>query len=402
MLFPSPESVLRCGASGKVVLILPLQDVKPGAKLALGVANPRMREQELLKAGFVLDEAIIQRLKSMEVPQVFVEFPGLDDLDSIILSSLSPERQEVYQQVKQTIRENEQSARPVVKFGAYVEATRNFVKTMMGRPENAMLLDVLNKSDDEIEHATTVAHLALVIGLKLDAYLIRERSRLPAHVAKDVTNLGVAGMLHDIGKSKLRPELRKYHSLDLPKSEADLKEWQTHAELGYQMIRGGTDATTAATVLQHHQHFDGTGFPELQRGDAKVKPSGSQIHCFARILAVANLFDRLSTLPNGERRTNYQVLHLLKTKYAAWLDPEVVAALPQVIPPFSPGRRVTLSDGTHGVVVGFSPYHPFQPAVKQISLSDMKVSEQTVDLRQSNLKITALDGKTLEALQAAA
>lgn len=384
------------------MLILPLQDVKPGAKLALGVANPRLREQELLKAGFVLDEPIIQRLKSMDVTQVFVEFPGLDDLDSIILSSLSPERQEVYQQVKQAIRENEQSTRPVVKFAGYVEATRNFVKTMMGRPENAMLLDVLNKADDEVEHATTVAHLALVIGLKLDAYLIRERSRLPAHVAKDVTNLGVAGMLHDIGKSKLRPELRKYHSLDLPKSEADLKEWQTHAEIGYRMVREGTDATTAATVLQHHQHFDGTGFPELKRGEQHVKPSGTQIHCFARILTVANLFDRLSTLPNGERRTNYQVLHLLKTRYAAWLDPEVVAALPQVIPPFSPGRRVTLSDGTHGVVVGFSPYNPFQPAVKRISLSDMKVTDETLDLKQSNLKITAVDGQTLESLEKAA
>ncbi len=373
--------------------------MKPGHKLALGVMNPQVRDQELLKAGFVLEEPIISRLRSLGVTQIFVDFPGLDDLDPIIMAQLTPERQDIYKHVKSTISANEKSTQPVVKYTAYVEATRNFVKTMMGNPASMMMLDVLNKADDEVEHATAVAHLALVIGLKLDAYLIRERSRLPAHVAKDVTSLGVAGMLHDIGKSKLPAPLRKYHSLNPPRKEDELAEWQKHAQYGFEMVRGSADATAAAAVLHHHQHFDGAGFPQIERGEGKAPLNGSQIHCFARILTVANLFDRASRAADGTRLTNYRVLHLLRTRYSAWLDPEVVAVLPQVVPPFSPGRRVTLSDGQECVVVGFSPYSPYRPVVKRFDSKTLTV-DGAVDLKQhESIQIAALDGVPLRDLE---
>ncbi len=382
------------------MLIVPIHEVVPGQKLALGVMNPQIKEQELLKAGFIVDQRIIDRLKSIGVIQIFVDFPGLDDLDAIIMGQLSPERQQVYQQVKSAIAESEKNNNPVVKFASYVDATRNLVKIMVSRSENAMLLDVLNKADDEIEHATSVAHLALVIGLKMDAYLIRERSRLPPSVAKDVTSLGVAGMLHDIGKSKLPESLRKYHSTNPPPNDAEVTVWQTHCQHGFDMIRGATDATTAAAVLHHHQHFDGSGFPEITRADSKVRLSGAQIHCHARILTAADLFDRVSRASDGTRLTNFRVLFLLRTRYKNWLDPEVVAILPQVIPPFSPGRRVTLSDNTEAIVVGFSPYAPYQPTVKLFDAVNAKVIDPPIDLKQHPaIKVVALDGIPLVQLE---
>jgi HD-GYP domain-containing protein (c-di-GMP phosphodiesterase class II) len=381
------------------MLILSITEVRPGAKLALGVTNPRHRDQELLKAGFVMDAVIIGRLKAMGVTQVFVEFPGLEDLDSIFMNSLSPERQEMYQQVRGAIVENERNLQPVVRFGAYIDATRNLVKSMIGSPGRGAFLDVLNKNDDAIEHATSVAHLALVLGIKLDGYLMRERSRLPNHVAKDVTHLGVAAMLHDIGKSKLPKALQQYHSLNLPQSQSELAEWQKHAQYGYEMIRRSTDATTAATVLQHHQNYDGSGGSLAAAREAKTGLSEGRIHAFARILRVADLYDRLSLRPDGSRRTNYEVLHLINARYAAWLDPEVVAALPQVIPPFSPGRRVTLSDGSTGIVIGFNTFAPYQPTVKRIDLADQRVSDEVTDLKKGNLRIIELDGTPLESLE---
>lgn len=381
------------------MLIQSIHEVRPGAKLAVGVMNPRIRDQELLKAGFVVDEPIIARLKSMDVTQVFVDFPGLEDLDWIVLSSLSPERKEIYSQIKSVITDSEQNVQPLVRYGAYVEATRNFVKTIIASPENAVLVDVLAKNDDAIEHAAGVAHVALVLGLKLDGYLMRERSRLPSHVAKDVTSLGVAAMLHDIGKSRLPKELRHHHSLNPPESDEAMHEWQKHAQYGFEMIRGQTDATTAAAVMQHHQHFDGTGFPELHRGESKVRMSECRIHCFARILRAADLFDRLSLAPDGTRRTNYEILFLMRTRYAKWLDPDVLAALPTVIPPFSPGRRVTLSDLTQAIVINFSSYAPYQPLVKRMNPSDMTVEEQAIDLRKGTLRVIALDGVLLETLE---
>ncbi|GIW77471.1 MAG: phosphohydrolase [Phycisphaerae bacterium] len=382
------------------MLIVPIHEARPGQKLALGVMNPQVRDQELLKAGFVLDQPIIDRLESLGVIQIFVDFPGLDDLDPIIMAQLSPERQVIYQQVKSAIVDSEKSNSPVIRLGPYVETTRQFVKTIMGNPNNAMMLDVLNQSHDEVEHATTVAHLSLVIGLKLDAFLIRERSRLPAAVAKDVTPLGVAGMLHDIGKTRLPEPLRKYHTLN-PPPPGDARElWEKHPQYGYEMIRNGTDATTAAAVLHHHQRFDGSGFPKISRGDSQIDMSGGQIHCFARILAVADLYDRLSRSQGPVRLTNYRVLHLLKTRYLSGLDPEIVSALPQVIPPFSPGRRVSLSDGSQGIVIGFNPYSPYQPTIKLLDPTTQTIQGPPLDLRQHpRLTITGLEGVPLTELE---
>ncbi|HEY0007080.1 MAG TPA: hypothetical protein VGB55_00005, partial [Tepidisphaeraceae bacterium] len=98
------------------MLVLPTHDVKVGMKLAMSVMNPRKREQELLRAGFALDKAIIERLKSLDVTHVFVEFEGLDDLDALLMPLLSPERQAIYQTVKATIARSQQQDNPVVKY----------------------------------------------------------------------------------------------------------------------------------------------------------------------------------------------------------------------------------------------------------------------------------------------
>jgi len=66
---------------------------------------------------------------------------------------------------------------------------------------------------DAISHATAVAQLSVTMGLRLEQYLIRERSRLPARHAREVVNLGVGAMLHDIGKTKLQPEVQALDGL---------------------------------------------------------------------------------------------------------------------------------------------------------------------------------------------
>lgn len=387
------------------VLIVPTEELRPGAKLAVGVMHPRQREQELLKSGFVLDDDVIARLRELGVSHVFVDFPGLDDLDAMLLPLLSPERRAVYELIKSAIASNETSVRPVVKYSAYRSATRAFIKSLVVDARNAVLLDVLSRGsvapESEIEHATTVAHLALVLGMKLEAYLIRERPRLtPAH-ARDLTGLGVAAMLHDIGKTKLPEHLRRHHALDAPPGREDLALWQSHAQLGFELLRGDVDAAVSATVLHHHQRFDGGGFPELPRGTEKTRLGGRRIHIFARILQAADLFERLANRADGTRRTNYETLHLLRVHYSGHLDPEVLATMPQVIPPFGPGRRVTLSDGGAAIVTGFHPHSPYQPPVKRFDIAQQKAADDAVDLRMTpGLTITHIDGVTLAGLEA--
>src|SRR5207237_4264408 len=76
--------------------------------------------------------------------------------------------------------------------------------------------------------------------------------------------------------------------------------------------------------------------------------------------------------------------HLMHTKYAGWLDPEVMRIVPTLIPPFPPGMKVTLSDGTEGVTVGINPDRPYQPQVKRIrTWEPLELEQELLDLKSA-------------------
>ena len=166
------------------------------------------------------------------------------------------------------------------------------------RPGDRSLLAKGNKvfivAEDLPEVHRMMTALALVLGIKLEGYLISERSRLSVAHAKETVNLGVAGMLHDIGKTKLPRPLQTRHvaSAD-PVEPAQQREWEEHTRLGYEMIQSGVEATAASAVLHHHQRFDGSGFPKMDIDGQKQPPAGKRIHIFARILGAAELSGQL-------------------------------------------------------------------------------------------------------------
>lgn len=299
------------------MLVLPVDDAEPGVCLALSVLHPQQPGQELLKAGYILDEPVLRRLRELGVETLYVSYPDLADLDRHLLPALSPARQKIYTQIRQTIRAVEKTAQPTVTFPDYYAATRDLVITLLNQGQQAVYMEQLaaRMPDDEVAHATAVAHLSLMLGIRLEQYLVRQRSRLSAAHAREVVNLGVAGMLHDIGKARLPENLRGADRLSAPEDESFRGEWESHARVGYEMVRGGIESSAAVAILQHHQHFDGSGFPKAKQPDKPDAPlAGEQIHVFARIIAAADLYDRLASMPGGKRRTNLQVLHKIRSE----------------------------------------------------------------------------------------
>lgn len=379
------------------MLIVNLDEVQPGMKLAVTVNHPEHPDQELLKVGFELRGEIIARLKSMGVEMVYVDYPGLEDLDKHMAAYLSPARQLIYAQIRDTIAAVQKTASPTVAFPDYYASTRELVTTLMQQGQNAIYLDHMSGKlgASAVAHATAVAHLSLMIGLKMEQYLIQQRSRLAPSHAREVINLGVAGMLHDIGTAGLPAALREFSRVTLPEATESLDEWATHPQRGYDMIKGGVEATAAAAVLHHHQHYDGSGFPSMPvKAGEEARNAGQKIHVFARILAIADLYDRLTIGPGAVRRPNIEILHLMRTRYAAWLDPEILKVIPSVIPPFPPGMRVMLSDQSEAVTVGVRPDRPYEPQVKRIeSREPLELSGTAIDLTvEKEIQIESVAG----------
>jgi hypothetical protein len=366
------------------LLIVPLDEATPGMTLAMTVTHPEHPEQDLLRRGFVLDQAVIQRMGTLGIGCLFVDYPGLDDLDKFLAPNLSPERQALYSKVKSTFTDCQRAASPTVDFADYYSSTRDFITTLLNGGRNPIYLDELSTSlgGDGVRHSMAVAHLALVMGIKLERYLIDQRHRLTTAQAREVVNLGVAGMLHDLGKTKLPVILQRTHALCPPVDDDFRLDWEMHTRLGYEMIRDEVEPTAAAAVLHHHQHFDGTGFPQRDMGGGvKCTQEGTRIHVFARILQAADLYDRLTVAEDGKRRRgNIEILHLIRTRYAGRVDPQIAAVLPTVVPPFPPGSRVTLSDHRKAVVTAIDPEDAYRPTVRIVGRDNWTLTGETIPL----------------------
>ncbi|MFI5380020.1 MAG: HD-GYP domain-containing protein [Tepidisphaerales bacterium] len=378
------------------MLIVPIDDARAGMKLAAPVNHPERPEQELLRAQFILDDLIISRMREIGIEVIFVDYPSLESLDKHLVPYLSPARQQLLKNIRGAMSATQQATRPSVSYQEYCATTQDLINTLLTQGQNPIYLDQMARHGrDVVQHAAAVAHLALLLGLKLEQYLVDQRSRLPSYRAKDCVNLGVAGMLHDIGMTQLPPECQHYSDPDGPQDPALRAQWETHCEIAHDLLKHDVPETAVGAVFQHHQHFDGSGFPALRIG----KLSGEKIHIFARILLAANLYDRLARpVSGGPRRSNLQILRLIRKRHITWIDPVVLAVLEQLAPAFPPGQRIRLTDGTMAIVIDINPYAPVRPIVQRLGPDNWTTVGAKLDLSQPDMP--GIDVPGVEALAA--
>lgn len=378
------------------MLIVEVEELRPGMRLAAPVQHPERPEQELLRRGYVVQEEVLARLLALGLTTVCVDCPGLDDLDRHLEPFLTPPRRQMYGQIKNALELAQRGTMAKIPFRSYHDSIRALITSLVAQGPNAVFLEQVGRlGRDSVAHATSVAHLALLLGIRLDYYLIHERKRLSPYHAKDVVNLGLAGMLHDIGKSALPAALRDKHEFSDFESESQRREYQSHAHVGYELVHASVEPSAASAVLNHHQHFDGTGFPQRVCSDGMLRqPDGQAVHVFSRILQAADLFHRLNERHAKLKYSNLVTLHEMRSDYAAWCDPTVLYALHGITPPFPPGLGVRLSDGTDAVVIQVEPHRPFQPLVRRLVGEQHQIDPTLVDLSKPGMPAVERVGRT--------
>jgi response regulator RpfG family c-di-GMP phosphodiesterase len=131
-------------------------------------------------------------------------------------------------------------------------------------------------------HVGRVADLSLML---YDRWCEAHGAGSGAVRARDALRIGA--LLHDVGKVGIPDAiLKKPGKLD----DAEFAEMKRHTEIGAQLFAGlrtDFDETAAEIALSHHERWDGRGYPRGLAGEA--------IPLFARIVAVADVFDALSS-----------------------------------------------------------------------------------------------------------
>ncbi len=343
------------------MLRIETRNAKPGMKLALPVQLPDLSSRLLLRVGYKLTAQTINKLAELKIRTLWVGYPSLSFLGEVINPDTVQSQSVVAGQITKTFEAVQDQSSAKLPYHLYTRSISKLVHQLIGHPQSAVFLgDLSDAGDDLMRHSSTVTYLSLLMGLKLEGYLVRERRHVDPARAAEVVNLGLGAMLHDVGTTLL-PEavLEKYETTG---DESD-PAWQEHTALGYRLVRGKISATAASTVLHHHQHYDGSGFAGADFPVMRHK----RIHIFPRIVTVADQFDRLRYPADRPGQPTVWALRcMLEAPLFHRYDPHVLDALLAVVPPYAPGSVVTLSDGQYAVVIDHHPQRPCRPIVQLI------------------------------------
>lgn len=206
------------------------------------------------------------------------------------------------------------------------------------------------------QHAVNVCILGMALAQKLKM----------SH--NKLVDLAIGLLIHDIGKQLLPEKLREDRLLGPDEESA----YMAHCEGGYGLLRdlGSTfGAPSRIVALQHHERWDGTGYPRGLKGE--------EIHEFAQICAIANTYDRLTTSNAfGKRALPHEALEYLMGACGTHFSLPLVQAFLEVVAPYPVGMKVKLNTGETGLVSRIEPKLPQRPVLWLIETqSELSLAE---------------------------
>ncbi len=240
------------------------------------------------------------------------------------------------------------------------------VESMLRNPDALMWLGKIRNVDSHVaDHSLNVAIVSVAFG----RYLQLEEEEL-----KDI---GLCGLLHDIGKMKIPPEiLKKGDHLN----EQEDAEFKKHPLLGRNILMSNRSLFNGATDVAHchHEHLDGSGYP---RG---LKEVG--ISFYTRIIAIVDLYDNFTTGHAGSSpKSSLDAMRHLYSLRGKHYDDNLVLQFIQCIGLYPPGSIVELRNGEVGIVISTNHKNRRLPKVlMQLDSNKQECKSRIINLGDEN------------------
>ena len=297
----------------------------------------------LITAGTLLKQEIIKLLSNHNIFSIWVADYGYSNREIAAVQSLvnTSTRLKLIYSIQNTFYGQGKTAAHLLKLQQSVE---DVVEELSKRDELLIYLnDISLKSDYLFIHSVNVGLFAIAIGMAME--LPRE----------DIGMLGMGALLHDFGKTRIaRAVLDKQGPLSLE----EFRIVKQHAAVGYNILKSEPliDHRVTLVALQHHERPDGQGYPWGVKQDS--------IHLFARITAVADVYDALTTdRAYRPKIAPHQAVEIICQGSGTQFDCAVVRALNKVAVPYQIGSAVKLSNGQCGAIVRLNTSDLSKPIV---------------------------------------
>lgn len=350
--------------------------IKVGMQLGQSIKDSMGRV--MIENGVFLDDYQIRYIKEKMYPGIYTyrdidnsRIPIPEATKKIIRKNRKPDRAKIWlsTEVKRQLETRMEHIFGHTEDADFTSSSLDIFKELEAAifKNDAVAIDVnLIKVSDEytFKHSVDVAAIAMMIGREYGL------SRDGIH------QLGIAGLLHDVGKAKIPNEiLNKPGKL----TDEEFEIIKNHSLYGFEILKEKNCFSPLILdgVLHHHEKMNGTGYPDCLKDE--------QISLFSKILSVADIYDALVTKrpykgPISGRQALEMVLALGEE-----LDNKVIQSFVESVILYPVDSIVELSNGEMAKVVENNKRYPMRPKVVEIQTG--KIYDLCNDHRYNNIVV---------------
>lgn len=359
--------------------LMPTRILEPGMKVDQTIYDRLGRA--LIARGSVLDSYIIKSMLDLGIMSIYIcegEYEP-EDYDKLItpaakrniekLHTEDPSKVTLSASVRARVAEGIQYIYNNAESEGLADATDSITNDLMDAIENndAVAIDInaLKTSDEyTFKHSVDVATISMIL------------AKQQGLSKQEIYEIGVTGLLHDVGKTKVPLEiLNKPGKLD----DDEFAVMKQHTVFGYRMIQNRKEfgEPICLGVLQHHEKINGRGYP--------VGCNASQICPYAKILSVADIYDALVTERPYKKAFSQRDAVEMIMSMTEELDMKAMRSFLESMILYPVDSIVDLSNGEKAKVVKNNPHYILRPTV--VGITSGKVYDLGEDLDCANIII---------------
>jgi HD-GYP domain-containing protein (c-di-GMP phosphodiesterase class II) len=363
------------------MILVPVSELVEGMFCAQEIRT--RNNMVLIARGAKLTEAAVRILQASGIEMIYVEQEGTEDIRA---AEVLPSEERVrYERVVGKALKNFQrqvdSRRIDFDTQAFARVATDLVDQLMTNGEAIIpILEGQQRNERFWQHLVNSAIMATLLAQNL------------GHTEEACQQLALGMLFHDCGQLFLPQEVfEKTDAL----SEEDWKIIRKHPRVGFEQVMHLKDfpSVSANIILRHHERLDGKGYPD--------GISGSELHPLARIAAVVEAFDAMTSLrAYGRAMSPDQAMRALLAETNTAFDRQVVMTLIQHVAMYPPGTAVRLNTGECGLVVENTPGAMTRPKVRlYFGAEGERLSMVDVDLAKDSNRSIVQWGVSLTAIR---
>jgi HD-GYP domain-containing protein (c-di-GMP phosphodiesterase class II) len=332
------------------------------------LAKPILDEKGmiLLGAGVKLSERMITRLKQVGVTSLYIEDARTEDI--VIVDAISDETRRA---AVNTVYNS------MLKLAESDRGARRASRPQIGRELSRVFQDILSDLKTNNNKLISLASIFTVDGYLYHqsvnvAILATALGLARGYGSKELTELGVGALLHDIGCTRIPSDLLNKPGVY---SDQEYELVKKHCEYGFDILReqDGVSLLSAHVALQHHERYDGSGYPRgLQ---------GQEIHEYARIVGLCDVYEALtSKRMHRDAHLPHEALEFLLGGGTTLFDVNLVKLFAKNVAIYPVGMSVRLNTNETAVVVSLNPEYPQRPIVRLLTDDSGRKLDMPYDL----------------------